>query len=199
MLVHRRLCDANRWVACIDKARTPVTARSEPCAFAATDSSSPAGSTSESTDVRLWRTYASTTIFQSTAATTTTDASAAGTANAKLPSVSSAYTPAEQDAAGTTTAESVEPINSNAAAANATHAAHAEPCTATRHPAIARTVPASYPCSGWPWSHDRQAFSSTTKRSSSISIRATAMGNPSRKLRQPQCKRDSDQPELVRC
>lgn len=198
MLIYCRLCDANRWVAGIDKARISTTARSEPYAFAAADSSFHARPISESADVRLWPTYAATTVLQPTAAATTADASESDTTNAGLPSVSSAHTPTKQDASRTTPAEPVEPIDINAAAANATHAAYAEPCTATRNPAIARTVPAAYPCSGRIWNHDRQV-AITTQRSQAVPVRATSMGNTSRRLWQRQCQRDGDQLELVWC
>lgn len=196
MLIHRRLCDANRWVACTDEAHLPITIRPEPCAFAAADSSSHAGSFSEFADA-----YATTTILQPTAAATTANASASDTPNAELPSIPSAHTPTKQDAPRTTSAEPIEPIepiDTNVAAANATYAAPAEPCAATRNPAIARTVPAIYPCSGWVWNPDRQA-TITTKGSQAVPICSTSMGDTSRRLWQRQRQRDGDQLELVRC
>ena len=192
MFIYCRLCDASRWLACVDQACESTTTRAKSHNLPAADSSRSSRPVSKSPDAKLRCSNTPTTIFQPTATTSAASASATDTTNAKLPSVSTTYAPTEQDAPRAAATEPLESIESHALAANAAHAAHAEPCTTTCHTALAGSVSASDPCSGWAGAFTRQNASSTSKRSETISLFATKMGDPGRELWQPQCKRDSD-------
>lgn len=189
-------------MARLDKACASITGGPDPCAVATTDSSAPAGPT-ESTDARL-RHHAPTTILQPTTATPATNASAANTADAQLPSILAAHTPPEQNAPCATPTQPFEPSNPNTPSANATHAAHAKSGAATRYATVACAVPTRSPCSGWRGSRwwftkARWTSKASCDRSQAVPISTASMGDTRRELREPECERDGHQSQFVRC